>query len=261
MPLRKFTADVNVQQYAEKLCSDKKNGQYVKLIPLQQLESVLGKIKTAGTKQDKPVSRLEPLELPSPASRRGKLQPLSPRSIKDDQTPRKNDENGLKPKHGSTSSDASLNSKINKDSTSHPREFNDAMNNERKLVDKLLTKQDDPQIGVDETSKSDSLQLPDASIPSEISEGDEDEDFENLTEEGILEKLIALPSNSDDENDLNKVSEDVLKQKKKEMDKGFEWNQLKPGEEGYEYDKEVDFDGDDKVSCGWDSSNSEIEYF
>jgi len=111
------------------------------------------------------------------------------------------------------------------------------------------------------TASSDdhSLQLSTASIPSEVEE--EDDDLENMTEEGILEKLIALPSNSDEENDLNKVSDDVLKQKKKEMDKEFEQNQLKPGDDRYEYDKEVDFDDNDKVSCGWDSSNSGIEDF
>ena len=45
------------------------------------------------------------------------------------------------------------------------------------------------------------------------------------------------------------------------MDKEFEQNQLKPSDDGYEYDREVDFDADDKVSCGWDSSNSDEEYF
>jgi len=123
-----------------------------------------------------------------------------------------------------------------------------------------------------------SLQLSTASVPLE----EMDEDFENMTEEHILEKLIALPSDSnetkethkslddtylpsnsdDDEKDLNKVSEEALKQKKQEMDELFEKNRLQPGDEGFEYDKEMDFgDESDKVSCGWDSSNSGVEDF
>ena len=287
----------SVRQYAEKLCSDKKNGHYIKLIPTQQvyifytvcsnflsthldyvqLESVLGKIKKAGMKEDKPISRLEPLELPSPVNKRGTLQPLTSstaRSLEDNHVVDKllgksNDGNRLKPRYPDVMVDTSSNIKTsNKDSdklsSGHPRGLNDAINNQRMLTDTLLKTQDDPPIGLDgdkATAKSESLQLSSASIPSEISEA-EDEDFENMTEEGILEKLIALPSNSGDEDDLNKVSDDILKQKKKEMDKDFEQNQLKPGDEGYEYDKEINFDADDdKVSCGWDSSNSDVEYF
>ena len=232
---------------------------------------MLGKIKTASTKQqDKPVSKLEPLELPSPVGKKGKLQPLTSNTTephKDDEVLDKllrksNDRDMLKP---GMAVDVNFSTKTDKDSTGHITGINEPMNTQRTSSNKLLTKQDDPQVsGYDAdkaTTKSDSLQLSTASIPSEISEGDEDDDFENLTEEGILEKLIALPSNSDNEDDLNKVSEDVLKQKKQEMDTEFEQNQLKPGDDGYEYDKEVDFDGDDKVSCGWDSSDSNIEYF
>ena len=227
-------------------------------------------------KEDKPISRLEPLELPSPVSKRGTLQPLTStaRSLEDDHMAdillgKSNNGNRLKPKYPNVTVETSSNIKTdNKDSdklsSGHPRGLNDAMNNQTALTDTLLKKQDDPPIGLDgdkAAAKSDSLQFSSASIPSEISEA-EDEDFENMTEEGILEKLIALPSNSG-EDDLNKVSDDVLKQKKKEMDKEFEQNQLKPGDDGYEYDKEVDFDADDddKVSCGWDSSNSDVEYF
>ena len=231
---------------------------------------MLGKIKTASTKQqDTLVTRLEPLELPTPVSKKGRLQPLTSNTTethKDDEVLDKllrksNDSDRPKP---SMAVDTNFITKIDKDSTSHTGGFNEAMNTQKTSTSKLLTKQDDPQVAYEAdkvTTKSDSLQLSTASIPSEVSEGDEDEDFENLTEEGILEKLIALPSNRDDENDLNKVSEDLLKQKKQEMDMEFEQNQLQPGDEGYEYDKEIDFDGDDKVSCGWDSSDSNVEYF
>ena len=174
---------------------------------------------------------------------------------------KKSDEgNRLKP---NVVTDTGLNINIDKDSIAlspdHPRVFNGAIENQRTLTDTLLKKQNDPPTGLDGDKASDSLQLSTATVPSEISEGDED--FENMTEEGILEKLIALPSHSDDENDLNKVSDEILNQKKKEMDKEFEQNQLKPSDDGYEYDREVDFDADDKVSCGWDSSNSDEEYF
>lgn len=72
-----------------------------------QLESVLSKIKTAHIKQDNPVSKLEPLELPNPVSKRGKLQPLSPSTANtledDDKVDRllkksHNNGSGMKPK-------------------------------------------------------------------------------------------------------------------------------------------------------------------
>jgi len=40
---------------------------------------------------------------------------------------------------------------------------------------------------------------------------------------------------------LNKLSDQELAAHKKNMDKGFNKNQLKPGDEGFEYDKRIDF--------------------
>ena len=61
--------------------------------------------------------------------------------------------------------------------------------------------------------------------------------------------------------DLNKVSEQVLTKRKEEMDVLFEANRVKPGDEEWVYDKQVNFDEEDKVSCGWDSSDrSDVEF-
>ena len=45
----------------------------------------------------------------------------------------------------------------------------------------------------------------------------------------------------------------MLSKKKKEMDILFEANRIKPGDDGYEYDKEVDFCSGPKTLSGWDS--------
>lgn len=37
------------------------------------------------------------------------------------------------------------------------------------------------------------------------------------------------------------------------MDKTFYKNQLKDGDEGYQYDIQVDFEKEDKIDAGWDS--------
>lgn len=237
-----------------------------------QLESVLSRIKSATTKLDKLPSKLEPLELPSPVGKRGKLQPLTHSTTKnleadlkiDKLLQKSKDGNELESKYGSVDDSSNVIKNSDK-SNNHGTGLSDAINDQRTVTADM--KDSEPFGSPDNkaTAKSDenSLQLSSASIP-EIMEGDDDDDdddFENLTQEGILEKLIALPSNSDEENDLNKVSDEVLKQKKKEMDQQFEQNQLKPGDEGYKYDKEIDFDDNDKVSCGWDSNNSDIEDF
>ena len=57
--------------------------------------------------------------------------------------------------------------------------------------------------------------------------------------------------------DLNKLGEDQLKEKKAEMDVLFEANRIQPGDDGYEYDKEMDFSGS-KIECGWDSDGSSV---
>ena len=61
--------------------------------------------------------------------------------------------------------------------------------------------------------------------------------------------------------DLNKVSEEELVKRKAEMDQLYEANRLKPGDKGYEYEKEKDFSGGEKIESGWDSdSSSDMEF-
>ncbi|XP_060078732.1 centrosomal protein of 19 kDa-like [Ylistrum balloti] len=63
----------------------------------------------------------------------------------------------------------------------------------------------------------------------------------------------------DPEEDLNKVDPETLTRKKAVMENTFEKNRIKPGDAGFEYDKEVSFD-DAVESCDWDD-NSEDESF
>ena len=209
--------------------------------------------------------QLESLDLPSPVSRKGKLQPLSAASsLKDshqlDSLLGKSGDNSFKP-------DVLSEPDTNMARIEEQQLSNGNTRNNTEISPVVFGHKDE----ADGKSES-SLQLSTASVPEEM-----DEDFENMSEEKILEKLIALPSdnnetdkyldnhlslNSDNENDLNKVSDEVLEQKKQEMDELFEKNRLQPGDEGFEYDKEVDFgDESEKVSCGWDSSNSGVEDF
>lgn len=58
----------------------------------------------------------------------------------------------------------------------------------------------------------------------------------------------------DPEEDLNKVDEDTLKKKKMLMDDMFEKNRKKPGDSGFQYDIEVDFDvGGAVETVNWSS--------
>jgi len=57
---------------------------------------------------------------------------------------------------------------------------------------------------------------------------------------------------SEEEEDLNKVSDFRLRMAKKQMDEQFEKNLLRPGMDGYQYDKAVEF-GDPDEDMGWDS--------
>ena len=65
--------------------------------------------------------------------------------------------------------------------------------------------------------------------------------------------------------DLNKLDTNELNQVKQEMDKDFMKKQLKPGDNGYEYDTRANFDDVEKVDGSWDEgivSNDEVDdYF
>ncbi len=65
----------------------------------------------------------------------------------------------------------------------------------------------------------------------------------------------------DPEEDLNKVDEVTLKRKKAIMDQMFEAHQKKPGEDGFQYDIEVDFEGGAIESCDWDSGKESDNEF
>lgn len=75
-----------------------------------------------------------------------------------------------------------------------------------------------------------------------------------LSLEASLEKNKTL-SVIDPEQDLNKVDVRTLKQKKELMAQSFEKHRKKPGDEGYEYDVEVDFEPGAVETCDWDSDD------
>jgi hypothetical protein len=58
---------------------------------------------------------------------------------------------------------------------------------------------------------------------------------------------------------LNKLDNAELEQHKKHMEKDFVKNQKKPGEEGFEYDKRVEFKPKVKVDSGWDDSEDNFD--
>ena len=70
--------------------------------------------------------------------------------------------------------------------------------------------------------------------------------------EGHHPILQAMTSGNED---LNKADDNYLAQRKAEMETVFQANQIKPGDEGYVYDKVMAFEGP-KMESGWDSDSS-----
>ena len=66
-------------------------------------------------------------------------------------------------------------------------------------------------------------------------------------------------SDSDSDKDLNKLNDAELQFEKSKMNKDFIQNQIKPGDPGYVYDKEVDFGSGNlgDVECDWDDDDDE----
>ncbi|XP_063597253.1 centrosomal protein of 19 kDa-like [Penaeus indicus] len=69
---------------------------------------------------------------------------------------------------------------------------------------------------------------------------------------------ISKDYDLDPNQDLNKLNDETAEQKEQIMDDTFQKNQLKPGDPGYEYDKQVDFDTAEKLEAGWDSSEEDF---
>jgi hypothetical protein len=67
-----------------------------------------------------------------------------------------------------------------------------------------------------------------------------------LVEHGAASRAMPLP-----QADYNRVSESQLKQVKQKMDVVFAQNIVRPGEEGYQYDKRVAFQAAQEAS-EWD---------
>jgi centrosomal protein CEP19 len=55
--------------------------------------------------------------------------------------------------------------------------------------------------------------------------------------------------------DLNKLGDIELNKKKAEMDEVFEEHRVRPGDEGFQYDVEVDFENENGKISGWDSDD------
>lgn len=138
-----------------------------------------------------------------------------------------------------------------------------------------------PVIFNEQIEKSELSQKSDDSISekSEISEFEKEDSIKNETDEendylanllkskkrnlsildstassiSIEEESVNSDKDSESSNfgDLNGLADDELNEAKAKMDKNF--NQLKPGDEGFEYDKRNDFSPDE--SCQWDSDN------
>lgn len=64
---------------------------------------------------------------------------------------------------------------------------------------------------------------------------------------------ITLNLNPDE--DLNKLDDDKLKERKAAMDIDFERNRIKPGDEDFMYDKEIEFPDTGKIESGWDEDD------
>ena len=64
-----------------------------------------------------------------------------------------------------------------------------------------------------------------------------------------VDEPLVLQLELSDDVDLNKATEVVLKMAKQRMDDNFHRNQIKPGDAGYQYDKQVRIMGEHAFGC------------
>lgn len=127
---------------------------------------------------------------------------------------------------------------------------------------------------ISQSPPTDPLPPPDTSLNdealSELSEelsdlSSYDDDQPLMHSEGLktLEnlKLVSTDDDDEEEEDFNKMSETDYEQRKKEMEEVFESRRIKPGDDSFVYDKEVEF-AEAKMESGWDDDEepSDLEF-
>lgn len=127
------------------------------------------------------------------------------------------------------------------------------------------------------TEKKESVEQKEASQTNESFTGFSEiqTDFEEIPDESIQEEIemdsqvsqgrcSLVPSKNEEKvqvnlkkvEDLNKLSDELVRKKKEEMDVDFFKNQVKKGEEGFEYEKNMSFVQDE--SNDWDDSETDF---
>jgi hypothetical protein len=76
-------------------------------------------------------------------------------------------------------------------------------------------------------------------------------------DQSMEEYEVPRPQVLEGHEDLNKLSDAELNQKKALMEKDFEKNQVKPGDSDYQYDHRVEFKPQEGVNNEWDDSEEE----
>ena len=79
---------------------------------------------------------------------------------------------------------------------------------------------------------------------------------------GDLGASSSSPLDVAENENLNKLGDDDLNKVKEKMSVSFEKNRIKPGDDKWQYDIEIDFgaDGGNKIESGWDSNESDNEF-
>eukprot|EP00794_Sanderia_malayensis_P015147 gene15147-16704_t len=82
-------------------------------------------------------------------------------------------------------------------------------------------------------------------------------------QDGVCNIGIASESKTNYESEnLNKLNDEELNAVKEKMSEGFEKHRIKPGDENWKYEVEVDFElnNGNKIESGWDSDGSDLEF-
>jgi hypothetical protein len=238
MPLRHLKTRRELSAYAEELCGHERHGKYVQLIPLEQLILLLERAKN-GKDYEVPKAAAPHFSLVTPTTKETPISPVKAPS-KLPALPKSDDLLGL-------SNLPSLEKSSVVSQGNFPPKVK-SLTAETKGVTSPQNTISKPKFPMDDDKSLEEL-LEDLSEASGDQENFDKGGEHNAAGTGSHSKGTKI------EEDLNKVAENVLVQQKEAMDVLFEANRIKPGDEGWVYNKEVDFDEEDKMSCGWDSSD------
>ncbi|KAF5829394.1 CEP19-like protein-domain-containing protein [Dunaliella salina] len=130
-----------------------------------------------------------------------------------------------------------------------------ASDNERRAGNDASSKNSNSRHGQPPQMRSSSA-APSSHVEAAVGQVPQQSNGSRFKQQEADEEMLTLDIDINEDTDLNRVSEMELRLAKQQMEREFTKHQLKPGEPGYEYDKQIEF-GPPTSANDWDDDDDD----